>query len=241
MRIEIFSDVVCPWCAVGKRRLERALERFSHVDEVEVVWRAFELDPQAPVRRTAGDSAQRLATKYGMSREEALSVHAQLTATAAAEGLDVHFDRVQPGNTFDAHRLLHLAGEQGAALQDALKERLFLAYFSEGAAIGEPETLVRLAAEVGLDAGECSELLAGDRYADEVRADEQDARRLGVTGVPFFVVDSTFGIAGAQDPQVILEVLEEAWARGHAPQLPMVPVGSPGSDSASCGDESCAI
>ncbi len=235
MQVDIFSDVVCPWCAIGKRRFEAALGRFEHADEIEVVWRAFELDPNAPARRE-GDYADRLARKYGMSREHAVAAHENLTATAAAEGLDFHFDRAQPGNTFDAHRLLHYARETGPGLQDALKERLFLAYFTEGEAIGDPETLVRLAAEVGLDRQQCAEILASDRYAAAVRADEREAHELEVTGVPFFVVDGKFGIPGAQDAETILGVLRRAWAKSHPLEMAEVPAAG-----GACDGDSCAI
>jgi predicted DsbA family dithiol-disulfide isomerase len=235
MQVDIFSDVVCPWCVIGKRRFEAALGQFEHAEDIDVVWRAFELDPNAPARRE-GDYADRLARKYGMSREQAVAAHESLTATAAAEGLDFHFDRAQPGNTFDAHRLLHYAREAGPGLQDALKERLFLAYFTEGEAIGDPETLVRLAAEVGLDRQQCLEILASDRYAAAVRADEREAHELEVTGVPFFVVDGKFGIPGAQDADTILSVLERAWARAHPLEVAVVP-----ADGASCEGDSCAV
>lgn len=237
MQVDIFSDVVCPWCAVGKRRFEEALRRFEHADEIDVVWRAYELDPGAPVRRE-GDYADRLAKKYGMTREQAVTANERLTATAANEGLEFHFERAQPGNTFDAHRLLHYARESGR--QDALKERLFLAYFTEGAPIGDPETLVALAAEVGLDREESAAILAGDRYADEVWADERQALEIGVTGVPFFVVDGKFGIPGAQDADTILSVLQRAWAKAH----PLVMVEAPNattSEGAVCEGDTCAI
>ena len=238
MQVDIFSDVVCPWCSVGKRRFETAMQRFEHADQINVVWRAYELDPQAPAVRE-GDYAERLAQKYGMSRQQAVTANERLTATAAAEGLDFHFERARPGNTFNAHRLLHYASQAGPGLQDALKERLFLAYFTEGAAIGESETLVRLATEVGLDEQECSDILAGDRYADEVRADEREALELGVTGVPFFVVDGKFGIAGAQDADTILHVLERAWAKAHP--LEMVGVPADTGDGVACEGDNCAI
>jgi predicted DsbA family dithiol-disulfide isomerase len=238
MKVEIFSDVVCPWCSVGKRRFEAALARFEHADEIEVVWRAYELDPQAPPVRE-GDYADRLARKYGMSREQAVEANQRLTAVAAAEGLDFHFDRARPGNTFNAHRLLHYAAEVGPGYQDALKERLFLAYFTEGAAIGESETLVRLAAEVGLDAQECAAILAGDRYGAEVRADENEAMELGVTGVPFFVVDGKFGIPGAQDADTILSVLERAWTKAHP--LEVVTVPADGAGDGICEGDNCTV
>jgi predicted DsbA family dithiol-disulfide isomerase len=237
MKVEIFSDVVCPWCAVGKRRFETALGRFEHADEIDVVWRSYELDPGAPAQRD-GDYVDRLARKYGMSREQAVAANENLTATAAKDGLDFHFERARPGNTFNAHRLLHYAGEAGPGLQDALKERLLIAYFTEGAAIGDPETLVALAAEVGLDAGECADILASDRYASEVRADEREALELGISGVPFFVVDGKFGIPGAQDADTILATLERAWTKSHP--LEMVDAPS-GADDAACEGDSCAV
>lgn len=236
MLVEIFSDVVCPWCAVGKRRFETALERFEHADQVEVVWRAYELDPTAPARR-GGDPAERLASKYGMTVEQASAAQAQMTVTAAAEGLEFHLERAQSGNTFDAHRLLHLAREHGVA--DQLKDRLFAAYFTEGVAIGERENLVRLAGEVGLDPSMCETVLDGDQFADEVRAEERDAFELGVTGVPFFVVDRTYGIAGAQSPDAIRDVLEQAWRKSHPLEMVGVPDGDTGTGS--CEGDSCTV
>ncbi len=232
VNVEIFSDVVCPWCAIGKRRFERALAGFAHADEVEIVWRAFELDPSAP-QVLEGDLATHLAAKYGMSREQAQASQAHLTAMAEEEGLDFHFDQAKRANTFDAHRLLHYALEVGA--QDSLKQRLFGAYFSEGAVISDHPTLVRIAEEAGLDGAKSAEVLASDRYAAEVRADEAEARALGISGVPFFVVDRRYGISGAQSPETMLGVLEEAWSRLH-PTLTVVGEGANG-----CGEDSCAI
>jgi predicted DsbA family dithiol-disulfide isomerase len=238
MQVEIFSDVVCPWCAIGKRRFETALGRFEHRADVDVVWRAFELDPHAPARRT-GDLAEILAAKYGMTHDEARAANERLTRMATEEGLDFHLERAQPGNTFDAHRLLHFARHAGPGVQDALKERLFVAYFTEGAPLGDHETLCRLAAEAGLDAQRCTEILAGDRYSDEVRADEREAHELGVTGVPFFVVDGRFGIPGAQDADTILEVLRRAWTQAEAPET--VAMLSDGDGGAACDEDVCAV
>ncbi len=239
MKVEIFSDVVCPWCAVGKRRFEAALRSFSHADEIDVVWRAFELDPDVPAERE-GDYADRVARKYGMSRQQAETANRRMTATAAAEGLDFHFDRARPGNTFDAHRLLHFALSAGPGVQDALKERLFFAYFTEGAAIGDVETLVGLAVDVGLDEQASRAVLAGDEFAEEVRGDEREANRIGVTGVPFFVVDGKFGIPGAQDSDAILRVLDQAWAKAHPAEtaLTTIPDTSGGNP---CEDGACAV
>jgi predicted DsbA family dithiol-disulfide isomerase len=232
VKVEIWSDVVCPWCAVGKHRFEKALAGFAHRDEVEVSYHSFELDPDAP-HEAEGDLHDYLATKYGMSREEAEARHRQMTAMAAEDGWDFHFDRARRGNTFDAHRLLHLAAERG--VQDAVKERLFRGYFTEGEPIADHPTLVRLGGEAGLDADEAREVLASDRYADAVRADERQAQAYGITAVPFFVVDRKYGVAGAQPPEALLQVLDTAWAEAHPLQV-LTP-----SDPEACTDGSCSI
>jgi predicted DsbA family dithiol-disulfide isomerase len=208
MKVEVWSDVVCPWCYLGKRRLERALERFEHRDEAEVVWRSFELDPTAP-RVREEDNTTRMAAKYGMSREEAAERHEQLTQLAAQDGLTYHLESARSGNTFDAHRLLHLAAERD--LQDAAKERLFAAYLTESEAIGDPDTLVRLAGEVGIPPDEARATLDGAAYTDEVRADEREAGALGITGVPFFVFDRRYAVSGAQSADLLLEALRTTW------------------------------
>jgi predicted DsbA family dithiol-disulfide isomerase len=208
MEVEIWSDIACPWCYVGKRRFESALEAFEHREDVHVRWRSFELDPSAPPERE-GDSAASLARKYGKTREEALGMFEAMTQTAADEGLEFHFERTRGGNTFDAHRLTHLAAEHG--LQDEVKERLMRAYLTEGELMSDATTLRRLALEAGLPEAEVDELLEGDAYADEVRADEATAGRLGISAVPFFVIDRAFGAAGAQDPEVLLALLRRGW------------------------------
>ncbi len=230
MRIDVWSDVVCPWCYIGKRRLEAALAGFEHADQVEVAWHAFELNPGAPAV-LEGDYAGRLAAKYGMTRQQAEAANQRLTGLAAAEGLDFHFDQARPGNTFAAHRLLHWAAGQGR--QDELKERLLRAYFTEGVAVGRYDELERLAGEVGLDRAAAREVLDGDRHAEEVRADEQQAAELGASGVPFFVVDGRFAIPGAQDAETMLAVLRRAWDRAHP--LEVVPGGD------ACDGDSCAV
>lgn len=207
--MEIWSDVVCPWCYIGKRRLEAALDRFEHRDAVELRWRSFELDPSAPAVRE-GHYVGRLAAKYGVAVDEAQAMIDRMTATAAGVGLDVRFDIARPGNTFDAHRLLHLAAERG--VQGALKERLFAATFTEGEPIADRHALVRLAPSVGLDADEVRSVLASDAYAEDVREDERRAAAYGIRGVPFFVVDGTYGVSGAQAPEALLDVLRKAWA-----------------------------
>jgi predicted DsbA family dithiol-disulfide isomerase len=234
MKVEIWSDVVCPWCAIGKHRFEKALARFAHRDDVEVSYHSFELDPGAP-HEQEGDLNEHLAAKYGVSRERAEAMHRQMTETAAADGWDFHFERARRGNTFDAHRLLHLAAERG--VQDAVKERLFRGYFEEGEPIADHATLVRLGAEAGLDADEARAVLASDRYADEVRADERQAQAYGITGVPFFVVDRKYGVSGAQPPEALLQVLETAWTEAHPLQV-LTPAAGDGD---ACADGSCSI
>ena len=208
MKIEIWSDVVCPWCYVGKRNLEAALSAFPHADQVTVEWRSFELDPTTP-KRVELSMDEVLERKYGMSRDQATAANRQMTELAATVGREYHLDQVQIGNTFDAHRLIHLAAHEG--LGGAMKERLLHAYFTEGRAISDPATLVELAAQVGLDGDRVAQVLASDEYADEVRADEQRAVDLGSTGVPFFVLDGRFGIPGAQPPDVLLRMLHRVW------------------------------
>lgn len=208
VQVEIWSDVVCPWCYIGKRRFEKAVASFDH--PVEVVWRSYELNPGArPVRE--GSSVERIARKYGITVEEAAAQYQRITDLARAEGLEYHLDRARSGRSFDAHRLLHLARERG--IQDAVKERLLAGYLQEGVAIGVPEELAPLAVSAGLDADAVAAVLAGDTYGDAVRADEARALELGITGVPFFVIDGRFAIPGAQDPETILAVLERARQR----------------------------
>jgi predicted DsbA family dithiol-disulfide isomerase len=210
VEVEIWSDVACPWCYIGKRRFEAALAEFEHRDEVHVRWRSFELDPEAPHERE-GDRAEYLARKYGMTLEQARAAEQRLTDVAAGEGLDFRFDIARSGNTFDAHRLVHLAESDG--LQDAMKERLLRAYFTEGELLSDHDTLVRLATDVGLEEAEVRELLAGERHAQEVRDDERTAGELGISAVPTFVVDRRLGASGAQPPDALLELLRQGWAR----------------------------
>jgi predicted DsbA family dithiol-disulfide isomerase len=239
VKVDIWSDVVCPWCYIGKRRFEAALERFAHRDEVEVVWHSFQLDPTTVSVRAAGegpDHAEVLASKYGMSREQAVAAVASVTAAAAGEGLDFRLTTSLRSNTADAHRLVHLAADRG--IQGAVKERLLRAYFTENEPVGDRDTLVRLAAEAGLDPAEAAAVLDGDAYADRVRADEDEARALGATGVPFFVVDRRYGVSGAQPADQLLAVLERAWSE-RSP-LTLVGPGGPAADEA-CGPDGCPV
>jgi len=228
VHVEIWSDIACPWCYVGKRRFEAALAAFEHRDAVRVTWRSFELDPHAPRERPV-DGATHLSEKYGTSRAQALEMQRGMTQVAAGVGLDFRFDLARGGNTFDAHRLLHLAAAH--ELQDALKERLMRAYLTQGEAIGDPAVLERLALDVGLPQDGVRDVLETDRFAAEVRDDERTAASLRISAVPFFVVDRAVGAAGAQPAEVLGELLQSAWdAR---PGLAVVATG------ASCDVDGC--
>lgn len=215
LKVEIWSDVICPWCYIGKRRFEAALEGFDHRDEVEVAWRSFELDPSAPAQ-SPGNLADRLARKYGVSREQAEAMNARVVTQATGAGLEYRLDIARPGNTFDAHRLLHLADETG--LRATAKERLLAAYFTEGKPIGDRDTLVELIGDAGVDPDRALAVLNSDEFADSVRRDEREAAQLGINGVPFFVIDRRYGISGAQPHEFLLQALNQAWAESHQPE-----------------------
>ena len=240
MKVEIWSDVVCPWCYIGKRRFEKAMEHFSHREHVQVVWRSFELDPDAQARYP-DTLDELLAHKLHTTPEQVAALNARMIRLAAEEGLDYRFDCAHPGNTFAAHRLLHLAKARG--LQAATKERLLHGYFSEGLPIGDAEALVQVVAEVGVDADEACAVLAGDAYSAEVRADEQRAMAFGIRGVPFVVIDEQYGVSGAQPSEVFLQALETAWAAAHP--LTLVGTATDAADATNeagvCADESCAL
>lgn len=211
MKVEIWSDVVCPWCYIGKRRFEAAMSRFPHASQVDVEWKSFELDPDAPrTHELSGTHAEQLSAKFGRPMDQIAEMLDRVTTLAAGEGLAFRFDLNRGGNSFDAHRLLHLAKARGR--QDELKERLDRGTFTEGLAVSDHEELTALAVEVGLDEAEVRAVLASDRFADAVRADEAQARAYGITGVPFFVIDSKFGISGAQPADLFLQGLNQAWA-----------------------------
>jgi predicted DsbA family dithiol-disulfide isomerase len=234
VQVEIWSDVLCPWCYIGKRRFETALAGFDHRDDVEVVWRSFELDPSAP-RHQVGDPAERLAAKYGMSKQDAVNAQHNLTSVAAGEGLDFHLATARSGNSFDAHRLVHLAETEGR--QDEMKERLLAAYLVEGQPIGDPETLAGLAEAAGISRERADQVLASDEFAGAVRADEEQARAFGISGVPFFVIDRAYCVSGAQPAESLRAALDRAWDESH----PLTMVTSAGDQGAGCEGDSCAI
>lgn len=230
LTVDVWSDIACPWCWVGKRRLAAALAEFPHRDAVEVVYHSFELDPSAPRTQPADPPhTVRIARKYGIDVAQAEAMTQRLTAVAAEDGLEMRFDRLRAGNTLDAHRLIHLARDRH--LQDAMVERLFRAYLHEGQAIGEPAVLKTLAIEVGLDAGEVDGVLAGDGYTTEVRADEDDARMLKIRGVPYFVFGPRHAISGAQPAAALLEALTRAWTELSSDTM---------LEGSVCGPDGCA-
>jgi predicted DsbA family dithiol-disulfide isomerase len=209
MQVEIWSDVVCPWCYLGKARFERALETFEHAADVQVVYRSFELDPAAPAGQST-PTVDLLASKYGMTPAQAEQAQRQMEERAAGDGLTFRMEGLHSGNTRDAHRLVQLAKERGR--QAEMVERLHRAYFTEQRSIFDRNSLLALAVEAGLDRADAAQVLADGQYTDEVETDEAMARALGATGVPLFVVDRKYGISGAQPAETISKVLEQAWA-----------------------------
>jgi predicted DsbA family dithiol-disulfide isomerase len=213
MLVEVWSDVICPWCYIGKRNLEAALAEFEHADRVEVVWRAFELDPQAP-KDSVADLASSLASKYGTDRDGALAMMDRVASVAEGVGLHYRFDLAHRCNTFDAHRVIHLALDLGGpGLQGAVKERLLQGYFTEGADLSDHATLSALAVEAGLDADTVTKLLDSDDLTEAVHSDEAQAHEFGIGGVPFFLVAGAGGVSGAQPPERLLQMLRNAWSK----------------------------
>jgi predicted DsbA family dithiol-disulfide isomerase len=246
VRIDVWSDVVCPFCYIGKRRLEKALADTGI--SADIVWHSFQLDPSTK-NDDNREHATRLAEKYGRSRDWAVQMLAQVTRMAAEEGLEYHFEKAKAANTADAHRLLHLArelveaGEVPADTQSRLKERLLRGYFTEGRHVGDHDTLAELATEVGLPAERVHQVLAGTQYAKEVQDDQAQALSYGATGVPFFVIDNKYGIGGAQPLEVFKEALRRANADRQTVTMVSAPTGS-GAGSADdpvCGPDGCPI
>ena len=232
VRIDIWSDVVCPWCYIGKRRLESALADFEHAADVDVVWHSYQLDPGAP-SEAAESVAAHLGRKYGGGPAAGAQMIDRVEAVAAEEGLIYRLHQAQRANTVDAHRLLHLAREEsGPGVQDRLKETLLAAYFTEARNVADHDVLRQVAAESGLDRTRVDEVLASDAYAADVQADIDQAHAYGSSGVPFFVIDGRYGVSGAQPAEAFGEVLQRAWAE-REPSLQMV-----GGDDV-CGPDGC--
>lgn len=217
LNIKIWSDFVCPFCYIGKRRLEEALEQFPHREEVKIEFKSFELDPEAP-KDTRMTEAEMLAKKYGVSVDEAKKMTAQVAKQAETVGLTFHFETMIPTNTFDAHRLTKFAKTKGK--ETDITEKLLYAHFTESKHIGDLETLINIADTVGLDSQEVNNVLqSADEYANEVRADENMARNIGVRGVPFFVINDKYAISGAQPTVAFLKALQKAWDEEQLPVL----------------------
>ena len=230
MRVEIWSDVACPWCYIGKVRFERAVAEFGR--PVEVTYRSYQLDPSLPPHDDRSE-VDYLVERKGMSRDQVRGMIAHVCEAAAGEGLAFDFDRLVVANSFTAHRLLHHAKAHGRLPE--LKGALLAAHFEQGCDIGDPETLVAVAASVGLDAGESRDVLLSKRYTDDVRADIAEARQIGVTGVPFYVFEDQYAVSGAQPSEVFVDVLRQVWTMTR-PQL--VTLGGP-VDGEACGPEGC--
>lgn len=206
MRIEIWSDVICPWCYIGKRRFEAALAAFPHKEKVTVVWRSFELDTKSPPQYSE-TLIEMLSRKYHVSLQEAENMNSRVSSLAKEVGLNYRLSEARPGNTFDAHRLLHLAASR--QLGDKATERLMHAYFSEALPVGDRTALANLAPEFGISSNDALAMFESDAFVEAVRADESRASALGISGVPFFVIDGKIGISGAQPVEVFAEALKE--------------------------------
>lgn len=229
MRVDIWSDVVCPFCYIGKKRLEAAAEQAGL--ELEVHWHSYELDPEAPIRQEVSNS-ERLAQKYGRTVAEVEEMQRNIAAMAAEEGIQFNWENANSGNTFNAHRIIHLAQSKG--LGSEAKEAFFYSYMTQGLPIGERETIEDVAARIGLNPVEVEDVLNSEEYADFVKFDEEVARdQLKVTGVPFFVFDQRIALAGAQPREVFLQVFEKAL---EAPQAKVET-----EDAAICKNDICDV
>jgi predicted DsbA family dithiol-disulfide isomerase len=233
VRIDVWSDILCPFCHLGRRHLELALERFEHADEVEVQWHSFQLDRNAPAVDDT-PNVDRIAAKYGVPREQMVLQQERMAADAAGVGLDFQWERLRGGNSYDAHRLIHLARSLGR--EEEASTRVMRAWYSEGEAIGDHETLVRLAVEAGLMEADVRELLAGDDFGIDVRTDLALAAQVRITAVPTFVLDEKYGVSGAQPVDVLLDAVRQVWAlQGTEPE----PVAASGGCGGGCCGGAC--
>lgn len=244
MRIEIWSDIACPWCYIGKRRFETALGDFAHKDEVEVAWRSYQLDPGLP-DHYEGSETDYLGQTKGMPVEQVRQMFEHVTQQAAGEGLAYDFESIVVANSFTAHRLLHLAKSHG--VMSRAEEELMSGHFEKGRDIGDLDYLAEVAQSVGIDAAETRRILSTDEYTAEVKADIAEAQALGANGVPLFVIDRKYAISGAQPPEAFARALETAWDESQ--RLTVLAGGGSESDNnaaetfrdgAACGPEGCA-
>ncbi|MCH1624302.1 DsbA family oxidoreductase [Ferdinandcohnia quinoae] len=237
MKIEVWSDFVCPFCYIGKRRLELALEQFPNRDQVEVEFKSFELDPNSQVF-SGKNIHEAIAAKYGISLEEAKRANAGIGQQAASVGLTFNFDDMKPTNTFDAHRLAKLAKSHGK--EKELTEKLLYSYFTESKNLSDQDTLIEITDSVGLDTEEVKSVLEDKtKFSNDVRIDEALAQQIGVTGVPFFVINQKYSISGAQPTETFLGALQQVWQEENpAPKLKDL---SGDNSAAVCTDDSCII
>ncbi len=208
MKVEIWSDIMCPFCYIGKRHFEEALKRVGHKAEIEIEWKSFQLDPTLPIERKEIENVyQYLAKRKGITLEQSIKMHAQVMEMARRAGLAYHFEKAVVANSFMAHKLIQLAKEKG--LGNEIEERLFKAYFTDGMDMGDPATLIELGTEIGLQGAEIKEALTSDDYAYKVKQDIMEGAQLGVQGVPFFVFDRKYAISGAQPAEVFVQTMEK--------------------------------
>jgi predicted DsbA family dithiol-disulfide isomerase len=229
MKIEIWSDVVCPFCYIGKRKMEKALQKFPFKEKVEIEWKSFQLNPDQQTQPGVS-TLEDLSKSKGWSMEQTKQITSQVVGMAKSEGLTFDFDKAVVANTKNAHRLIHLAKEFG--IQDAMKERLLKAYFTDGLNVDDTDTLIQLGREVGVPEEKIKPMLESNQYEEAVDQDSYESRQIGVRGVPFFVLDRKFGISGAQPDEVFDQTLEKAWAE-YAKNNPVLDIAS-GSDGESC-------
>lgn len=216
MKVEVWSDIMCPFCYIGKRNYEAGLKQFASESNIEIIWKSFQLDPTIPQEAVPENVYEYLAARKGMSYEQSVHMHENVVATAKKAGLDYNFDKAVIANSFNAHRMIQLAKTKG--LGDAAEERLFHAYFTEGKNVGNAEVLIALGNDIGLTEAEVKAALTEDAYAYKVKQDIQEAQQLGVRGVPFFVFDRKYAVSGAQPPAAFLETLEKSfseWRKEH--------------------------
>ncbi len=235
MKVEIWSDVMCPFCYIGKRKFEKALNEFPDKNNIEIIWKSFQLDPTT-VTDPSISTIDHLAQKKGWSKEQASETTAHVTNIAKQVGLNFHFDKAVVANSFDAHRVSHLAKKYGK--QNELEEKLFSAYFTEGKNTADHATLLQIAADIGLNKAEVNELLIGELYTEEVEKDIYEAQQVGVRGVPFFVLDRKYAVSGAQEPDTFLEALTKSY-EDYKKEHPLEVLQN--NTDNTCGPDGCEI
>jgi len=233
LKIQIWSDIMCPYCYIGKRRIEGALEQFEHKNAVEIEWKSFQLDSNF-IASEDDDMAEHLATKYQKDKQWAQEMMDSMTENAKNSGLDFHFEKAVMANSFNAHRLLHLAKKHN--LSNELEELLFKAYLTDGKNVNDLPTLTELGLQVGLEINEIEAVLNSDAYAKEVKEDILEAQSIGVQGVPFFVLDNKYAVSGAQHVETFVKTLEKVWEEGNFVSKPTL---LNTTDGDSCGIDGC--